>query len=42
MHLSFGRILGYVVAALVTVAIGVAVLSRIPPVWRIVKAGSSD
>lgn len=42
MGRTFGRFLGYAVGAIIMVAIGVAVLSRIPPVWRIVKAGASD
>lgn len=42
MPRTFGHMIGYVVGALVMVAIGVAVLSRIPPAWRIIKAGSTD
>jgi hypothetical protein len=32
-----GRIFGVVIAALISVAIGVAILSRIPPLWRIIN-----
>ena len=36
MPKSFGGLLGWVISTILVVAVGLFILSRIPPVWRVI------